>query len=78
MPWRRDDEADRRGLRDVGMYTTIPMMLLAGPALGYWLGLQAERRWGHDPWFAAAGALFGLAAAVRQIIRVIRQGSSGR
>ena len=74
MP-RRDDDTDRRGLRDVGIYTTIPMLLLAGPALGYWLGLQAQNRWGHDPWFAVGGAIFGLLAAFRQIFKVIRQGS---
>jgi hypothetical protein len=75
MAPRRDDEADRRGLRDVGIYTTIPMLLLAGPALGYWLGLQAQHRWGHDPWFAAGGAIFGLAASIRQIVKVIRRGT---
>ena len=67
--------SDRRGLREVGIYTTIPMLLLAGPALGYWLGLQAQSRWGHDPWFAVGGAIFGLAASIRQIVKVIRRGS---
>jgi hypothetical protein len=75
MAPRRDDDPDRRGLREVGIYTTIPMLLLAGPALGYWLGLQAQNRWGHDPWFAVGGAVFGLAASIRQIVKVIRRGS---
>lgn len=70
--------ADRRGLRDIGIYTTIPMLFLAGPALGFWLGVQAQNRWGHDPWFAVGGALFGLAASVRQIVKVIRRGSLER
>lgn len=72
---RREKSSDSRGMREVGIYTTIPMMLLAGPAVGYWLGLQAEKHWGHAPWFAVGGAVFGLAAAIRQIIKLIRQGS---
>lgn len=75
MRRRREDPADRRGLRDVGIYTTIPMMLLAGPALGYWIGLQAEKHWGHAPWWAVGGALFGLAASIWQVVKLIRQGS---
>ncbi len=78
MTPRRDDEPDRRGLRDIGIYTTIPMLLLAGPALGYWLGWQAQNRWGHEPWFAVGGAIFGLAASIRQIVKVISRGSLGR
>ncbi len=74
----RDDEPDRRGLRDIGIYTTIPMLLLAGPALGYWGGLQVQNWLGHDPWFAVGGALFGLAASIRQIVKIIRRGSLGR
>jgi hypothetical protein len=76
MP-RRDTDADRRGLRDIGIYTTIPMLFLAGPALGYWLGVQIQHRVGHDPWLAVGGALFGLAASIRQIVKIIRRGGEG-
>jgi hypothetical protein len=68
---RRDDrrrDRDRgRQLRDVGIYTAIPMMLVAGPALGYLLGLWAAGRWGHETAFTAGGMFLGLLAAVRQI-----------
>lgn len=70
----RGNRADRgRQFRDIGIYTAIPMMMAIGPALGYWLGLQAEKKWGHEPWFSAFGALFGLAAAFRQIWIILKQ-----
>jgi len=76
MTAQKDRDEDRRPLRDVGVYTAIPMMLLAGPALGYWIGLQAEKLWGQAPWFSVGGAIFGLVAAIRQVVRIIRTGSA--
>ena len=65
---RRPTQQERgRQLRDVGTYTAIPMMLIAGPALGYFLGTLAAGRWGRSPLFEACGALLGLAASARQI-----------
>ncbi len=65
--------------RDIGIYTAIPMMMVVGPALGYWLGHLAEERWGHAPWLSAGGALFGLVAAFRQIWLILkRQGGKAK
>jgi hypothetical protein len=71
---------DRRGkqIRDVGAFTAIPAMLLVGPALGYYLGTLIEKKWDHAPWPTALGALFGLAAAARQIWLLVKQGGRGR
>ena len=73
-PRSRDDES-RRAMRDIGLYTSIPIMLGVGPALGWWLGQLAQRRWGGAPWLEVAGVLFGLAAAARQVYKVIKRGS---
>lgn len=67
MKRRLSSQERGRQLRDVGIYTAIPMMLIAGPALGYFLGSLASGRWGHTPAFEAGGAMLGLAAAARQI-----------
>ena len=61
-----DDKTGQRA-RDIGLYTVIPMMLLAGPAIGFLMGMFIEGKWGGAPWPTAGGALFGLAAAFRQI-----------
>ncbi|MFH2053442.1 MAG: AtpZ/AtpI family protein [bacterium] len=56
---------------DIGTYTLIPMLLLAGPAVGYGLGWLAEHWWGGSPWGVVAGVLFGLAAAFRQVYLIL-------
>ena len=77
MPRRpdRDNPERRRAMRDVGLYTSIPIMLGVGPAVGWYLGRLAQNRWGGDPWWEVGGVLFGLAASIRTIYKVIREGS---
>ncbi|MCP4290581.1 MAG: AtpZ/AtpI family protein [bacterium] len=60
---------------DIGTYTLIPMMMLAGPAVGYGLGWLAEKQWGGEPWTSTTGVLVGLAAAFRQIIILLNKKS---
>ncbi|MEZ4388988.1 MAG: AtpZ/AtpI family protein [Candidatus Krumholzibacteriia bacterium] len=71
------DDEQRRAMRE-GLYTSIPIMLGVGPALGWWLGKLAEGRWGGEPWWEVGGVLLGLAAAARQVYKAIRQGSRGQ
>jgi hypothetical protein len=78
MPRPGPDRSSRHAWREVGLYTSIPIMLGLGPALGWWLGRQAQLRWGGDPWLEVGGVLFGLAAAVRQIYKLLRQEERGR
>jgi len=51
---------------------TIPMMLAAGPLVGYFLGLWLDRWLDTDPWFTVIGGILGFAAGVNETIRVIR------
>lgn len=69
---RSPEEAGRRA-RDIGAYTIIPMMMFAGPAIGYLLGLGAERLFGGKPWLSLAGMLWGLFAAFRQIYLLLKR-----
>ena len=76
MPRPPHDRDSRRAMREIGLYASIPIMLGIGPAMGWWLGRQAQERWGGEPWCEAGGALFGLAAAVRQVYKLLKQGSA--
>ena len=64
-----------KSARDIGNYTLIPMMMLAGPIMGYLVGHYAEGRLGGEPWLGVGGALFGLVAAFRQIILMLQKQS---
>lgn len=69
---RTEEEAGRRA-RDIGAYTIIPMMMFVGPAIGYLVGLGAERVFGGKPWWSLAGILWGLFAAFRQIYLLLKR-----
>ena len=60
---------------------SIPMVMLAAPGIGGYLGYLADRRWGCPPWGVSVGVVFGLVAAVirtRAILRQISGGSAGK
>jgi preprotein translocase subunit SecY len=73
-----DPEKRGKQVRDVGVYTMIPMMMVVGPMLCWWLGRQIEKAWGGAPWPSLIGALFGLVAAVRQIYLILSRGGKRR
>ncbi len=56
-----------RQAHDIGTYTLIPMIMLAGPIVGYGLGWAMEKQWGGAPWTTTIGLLMGVGAAFRQI-----------
>ena len=58
--------------RDVGVFTAIPGMLIAGPALGYFLGKYAGQKWGHEQTAITIGVVVGFIASVRQIWLLIK------
>lgn len=57
--------------RDIGTYTIIPMMMVAGPLVGYLMGKGLENMFGGTPWPSVVGMLFGLVAAFRQIFLLL-------
>lgn len=70
------DERDRpRLLKQVGIFTAIPLLLAAGPLVGFVLGRFLDARAHIAPWGLVGGLFLGFAAAVRETIRLIRQAS---
>ncbi len=61
-------------VRQIGIATTIPMVLAAGPLVGFWIGQWIDRRFGSEPWGVVIVALLGLAAGIKQVVHMIRQG----
>ena len=67
------------GLQQAGLLTAIPLVLLVGPALGYYLGTAIDTRWpGVAPWGIGAGIAFGLLSSARVTAQLIRQASQLR
>lgn len=59
-------------VRQAGLLTSIPFVLLVGPALGYYLGLKLDQRWPVSPWGMFVGIVLGLFASARVTIQLIR------
>lgn len=62
--------------QQAGLLTSIPIVLLVGPALGYYVGSAIDRRWAVDPWGMTGGLVCGLAASLKVVIQLIRRSSA--
>ena len=60
-------------LAQAGLLTAIPIVLLVGPTLGYYLGGALDQRWSHAPWGVAIGITLGFVSSARVTIQLIRQ-----
>jgi F0F1-type ATP synthase assembly protein I len=68
-----DDSERGRQIRQASVALTIPMMMAAGPLVGFGLGWAAGRYLGAPGWVTPICIAVGFAAGVRQTIRLIRQ-----
>lgn len=65
------DPTTGKRIRDVGFYTLIPMVMIAGPLLGYFVGHLLEKKFGGEPWPVTIGTLVGLVAGFRQVFLML-------
>ena len=70
---RRPLQPSRSDWADAGLAMTIPFLMACGPLVGYALGWLIRRATGWGHWVEAVMALIGLAAGIREAIRVIRK-----
>lgn len=73
---RNNDDRNRyESLRQVGLLTTIPLLLLVSPVVGFFLGKLLDR-WFHTRFLAVVFLGLGLVAGVREVVQIIRRASS--
>ena len=70
------EENKYRLFRHVGLLSTIPVVLLSGPVIGYFIGIYLDKRWGTAPWLMIFFLIIGFIASVRQTIAVITKAGS--
>lgn len=69
-----DQDQLRQGLRQASLAMSIPMLLLAGPVVGFLLAGLAARWVGWPPRpLQALGVVLGLVAAGRETLRIVRR-----
>ena len=61
--------------KDIGTYTLIPSLMVAGPVVGYFLGRLVEKFATIEPWGAVVGMLMGVVAAFREVFLLLKRKS---
>ena len=56
----------------IGILTTVPFVLVAGPVLGYLAGNWLDQKYHSDPYAKLVLIILGLGASVREIIQIVR------
>ncbi len=60
-------------VKQLGVLTAVPIILLVGPLVGYAVGGWIDRRFQVFPWFTVLFLILGFTAAAREIIRLLKQ-----
>jgi ATP synthase protein I len=71
----RRDKNDDRDMRQIGLYTAVPAIMLAAPLIGYFIGHWLDGKVGTDPYLGGVGALLGIAAAGLETYQLVKKAS---
>lgn len=67
------DPEENDALKQIGIYTLIPMFLLSGPLMGFLIGKWIDQKMNSEPWAVVVLSLLGFVAGVRQSIEQINK-----
>ncbi len=60
-------------VKQLGVLTTIPIILLVGPAIGFVLGGWIDQKVHKYPWFTLIFVTLGFVASGREVARLLKQ-----
>ena len=60
-------------VKQLGVLTTIPIILLVGPIIGFVLGGWLDRKAQSYPWFTIIFITLGFIASGREVFRLLKQ-----
>jgi F0F1-type ATP synthase assembly protein I len=67
-------ERDRlAAMKQIGLLTAIPAILVLGPLIGLWAGRYLDRLWGTDPIMMIVFIVLGFVASGRETWKLIKQ-----
>jgi len=65
-------------MRQVGLLTTIPLLLAVSPIIGFFIGSFLDKRFNTDPIFTIVFLVIGFIAGARQVMNVVRKTSKDK
>ena len=76
---QKKNEDDRYWMmRQVGLLTTIPLLLAVSPIIGFFIGSFLDKRFNTDPIFTIVFLVIGFIAGARQVMNVVRKASKDK
>ena len=73
MNQKRDDKYST--YRQIGILTTIPMLMAVGPILGYYIGSFLDKKLDTAPYLMVVFIFFGFVAAGKGVYNLIKKAS---
>ncbi|MCK4404527.1 MAG: AtpZ/AtpI family protein [candidate division Zixibacteria bacterium] len=73
MNKKKDDKYST--YRQIGILTTIPMLMAVGPILGYYIGDFLDKKLGTAPYLMMIFIFFGFVAAGKGVYNLIKRAS---
>jgi ATP synthase protein I len=70
---KRDDKYST--YRQIGILTTIPILMMVAPVLGVLIGIFLDKKLGTNPWLMIVFTCLGLAAAGKGVYDLIKKAS---
>jgi F0F1-type ATP synthase assembly protein I len=71
-----DDPQSRREYRQAALLASVPALLFAGPAVGFFAGKWLDSMFGTEPTLTVIGALLGFAAAGIETYSLVKRASA--
>ena len=60
-------------LKQLGALTVIPIVLLVGPLVGFFIGGWIDQKFRLYPWFTVLFLILGFVASGREVTRLLKQ-----
>lgn len=68
-----DEDINRRRIRLIGIFATIPFVLAVPPVIGWYIGSWLDKGLGTDPYMMYSLLILGFIAGVREFYRIIKK-----
>lgn len=65
-----------KDLRQFSLLAAVPALLIAGPAVGFFIGQWADKKFGYESMFTIIGIILGFGAAGQEIYRLVKKAQS--
>jgi F0F1-type ATP synthase assembly protein I len=77
IPLKKKKEDDRYWMmRQIGLLTTIPLLLAVSPLIGYFMGRFLDGKLHTEPVISIVFLILGFIAGARQVANVVRKANA--